>query len=285
MKSRAELVTASAFGISAVAAIGFVVAYLANSSTQLMGIAFGVALLALAAGLIVAGRLVVRQTTETEPRPQLEDEAAVEEVNEMVHESQSDVTRRGLLTGAGIAAAGALTVAGIVPLASLGPETETRLGESPWRAGTRLVDDRGRPIPASSIVVGSFVTGVPRGSRSPRGWITGDRGGAQDVRARSPGQPHRLGGRRSRSVLEDLHSRGLRGRAAPLSALPGPLAAGPALVCPCHYSTFDVRQRRHRGVRPGRAAAAPAAAAHRRADGSSGRRAHVGAGRPRPGGA
>ena len=238
MKSRAELVTASALGISAVAAIAFVVDYLANSSTQLMGIAFGVALLALAAGLIAAGRLVVRQTTETEPRPQLEDEAAVEEVNEMVHESQNDITRRGLLTGAGIAAAGALTVAGIVPLASLGPETETRLGESPWRAGTRLVDDRGRPIPASSIVVGSFVTAFPEGA-DPRevgspAIVVGLKTSELDLPADRTGWA--AGGVVAYSKICTHAGCAVGMLRYPLYPAHSP---PPGLVCPCHYSTFD----------------------------------------------
>ena len=46
----------------------------------------------------------------------------------------------------------------------------------------------------------------------------------------------------------------------------------PALVCPCHYSTFDPADRRHASlVRPGRPAAAAAAAARSTADGDAAR--------------
>ena len=43
-----------------------------------------------------------------------------------------------------------------------------------------------------------------------------------------------------------------------------PTEPKPALVCPCHYSTFDPARRRQRALRPGRPAAAAAAAGDRR---------------------
>ena len=43
---------------------------------------------------------------------------------------------------------------------------------------------------------------------------------------------------RDRRVLEDLHARRLRDLALPRTALPAD-EPKPALVCPCHYSTFD----------------------------------------------
>ena len=43
-------------------------------------------------------------------------------------------------------------------------------------------------------------------------------------------------------LLAHLHPRRLRHRALPHAALPARRRPSPALVCPCHYSTFDVRQ-------------------------------------------
>ena len=50
------------------------------------------------------------------------------------------------------------------------------------------------------------------------------------------------------------------------------LEPGPALVCPCHYSTFDPATRRHGPLRAGRAAAAAAPARDRRRRSASRRR-------------
>ncbi len=70
-----------------------------------------------------------------------------------------------------------------------------------------------------------------------------------------------------------------------------PTQPRPALVCPCHYSTFDPAHGRHGDLRPGRTGAA-AAAARRRRDGPPARRRElhrrrrpVVVGRPQPGAA
>ena len=52
-----------------------------------------------------------------------------------------------------------------------------------------------------------------------------------------------------------------------------PTQPRPALVCPCHYSTFDPAERRQRDLRPGRTAAAAAAARDRRERRAARRRA------------
>src|SRR5207302_1647550 len=67
-----------------------------------------------------------------------------------------------LLLGAGAAAGGALGVALLTPAASLGPLWYTApLDRSPWRRGTRLVDDNGSPYAADDIEAGTFYTAFP----------------------------------------------------------------------------------------------------------------------------
>ncbi len=229
---------AAALGVAALAAIAFIVAYVASKNTQAMGLGFGIALVAVAAAMIVAGALVVGPDSETEERPELENEAAVEEVEELVQESGSDVTRRGLLTGAGIAAAGALGVAGLVPLASLGPETDQRLGASPWRAGTRLVDERGRPIAPAAVEPGSFLTAFPEGA-DPR-----EVGSPIIVVGLKPSELD-LPADRARWAAGGIvaYSKICTHAGCAVGMLRYPLydahSPPPGLVCPCHYSTFD----------------------------------------------
>ena len=238
MKGRAELLTAAALGVCSLAALAFIGAYFESSSTQLMGVAFAVALLALAVAMILAGRLVVPQQTQTEARPEVADEHAVAEVEELVHESGTDVTRRGLLTGAGIAAAGALTVAGLVPLASLGPDSKEGLGTSPWRAGTRLVDEAGEGIDPGAIAVGSFVTAFPEGS-DPR-----EVGSPVIVVGLKPAELHLPANRAGWAVNGIVaYSKICTHAGCAVGMLRYPLyeahSPPPGLVCPCHYSTFD----------------------------------------------
>ena len=56
---------------------------------------------------------------------------------------------------------------------------------------------------------------------------------------RAAGRAGRLGARRDPRLLEDLHARRLRDRALSRAARSRRPSPGPALVCPCHYSTFD----------------------------------------------
>jgi hypothetical protein len=90
-----------------------------------------------------------------------------------MHESGSRLTRKRLLGVAGGLAGAALGTAFIAPAVSLGPLFDTsRLNETPWRPGRRLVDKEGRPWSADSDRRGGVLHGLSggRGSgmRSPR---------------------------------------------------------------------------------------------------------------------
>ena len=125
-----------------------------------------------------------------------------------------------------------------MPLASLGPETEAGLGESPWRAGTRLVDDRGRPIPASSVVVGSFVTAFPEGA-DPR--EVGSPAIVVGLKTSELDLPANRAGWAAGGVV--AYSKICTHAGCAVGMLRYPLypahSPPPGLVCPCHYSTFD----------------------------------------------
>ncbi len=235
---RAELITAGLLGAAALCALGFVVVYVVNTSTQLLGLAFGAALLLIAAALILAGRYVVTQEAETEERPQLESPEAQAEVEQEVETGGADVTRKRLLTTAGSGRGGSPGPGRVGATGLARPADRERLGETPWRAGTRLVDERGRPIAAAAVVPGSFLTAYPDGA-----------------------DPREVG---SPVIVVGLHPRQLRlpwagaagpqgassptPRSAPTPAAPWACCAPhstrrtrrrPGMVCPCHYSTFD----------------------------------------------
>ena len=70
---RSELVVAALLAGAALAACGFVVVYVVDLDTQLLGLALGLALVALAAAAIIAGRALVSQEERTEERPDFTD--------------------------------------------------------------------------------------------------------------------------------------------------------------------------------------------------------------------
>ena len=242
--TRAELAVAAALALSAVAAVGFVLTYVISSNTQLLGLGIGLSLLLAAAAAIVAGKAVVVQEERIEERPAFTDpdgptpdDAA--RLDAAVRAGGEGITRRRLLGAAAGAAGVALGAAVVVPIASLGPAVDDRLRPSPWRAGVRLVDESGLPVPAADLEIGSFLTAFAEGG-DPR-----ELADAVVVVRVDPGKLDLPPGR------DDWAPNGIlayskicthAGCAVNLFRKPlyPPRTPEPALVCPCHYSTFDV---------------------------------------------
>jgi ubiquinol-cytochrome c reductase iron-sulfur subunit len=243
---RVELLVAALLAGAALAACVFVVVYVVDVDTQLLGLALGAALLALAAAAIVAGKALVPQETKSEDRPDFADpdararaEREARELHHVVTGGIEGISRRRLLGTAAAGAGAALGAAIVVPIASLGPAVDDRLRESPWADGVALVDENGLPVPASHLEIGSFLTAFARGS---------DREALASsvVVVRVDPRTLSLPADRSDWAPEGIMAYSKicthAGCAVNLFRRPlyPPRAPGPALVCPCHYSTFDV---------------------------------------------
>jgi ubiquinol-cytochrome c reductase iron-sulfur subunit len=241
-RDRAELVAAACLGLAAAAGVAAIVVYLIDADTQLLGITLGLAFLGVAGAMAAVGLRIFPAQKVVEERPPAADEAAQAAVETTVGEAAGGISRRKLLFGAAGAAGAAIGGALVVPLGSLGP---FQLGESydelPWKDGVRLVDDRGEPIPADLLEQGAFTAAFPEGAdkrelaspvvvlRLPEGEDDLD----PEQRAIAP-----------RGILAFSRICTHAGCAIALYRTPlfPPQAPSPALVCPCHYSTFDVRQ-------------------------------------------
>ncbi|MGH3075681.1 MAG: ubiquinol-cytochrome c reductase iron-sulfur subunit, partial [Gaiellales bacterium] len=146
---------------------------------------------------------------------------------------------RRLLAGTGAAAAAGLAGAVVVPLASLGPWMGSRLVDSPWRRGTGLVDIEGRPIGVDALEPGGFLTAFAAGADI-------DAAGSPIVVVRLEPSQLRLPAARKTWAPDGLvaYSKICTHAGCAVSMLRSPLFSAhvpePALVCPCHYSTFDV---------------------------------------------
>ncbi|HVD58488.1 MAG TPA: Rieske 2Fe-2S domain-containing protein, partial [Thermoleophilaceae bacterium] len=236
---RGELLVAAALVASGVCAAAFVLLYAFESeNTQLLGLSIGLSLSFAALAAVVAGKRVVDQSEAVEERPKLVDDELGREVAGQMVDGAEGVSRRGLLAGAaGVAGAG-LGAAALVPLASLGTDdvSET-LKASPWRAGTRLVDENGAPISGDQLEVGSWLTAFAEGSdrRALGSSVAVVQIEEADVRVRRSWAP--------RGIMAYSNICTHAGSAISLFRYPTyePTSKTPALVCPCHYSTFDVR--------------------------------------------
>jgi ubiquinol-cytochrome c reductase iron-sulfur subunit len=236
----AELLTAALLVAAGALLAAFAVLLAVDADPQVLGGALGLGLTVLAAALILAGKRVVPQETAVEPREigePAERQAAVEAALEA---GLDGVSRRGLLAAAaGTAGVGAIAAAAL-PLTALGPSPR-ELNDAPWRAGTRLVDDQDRPINADSLTDGAFVTAFPAGADKREL-------GSPLVVVRVAPQTLRLPPDRRGWAPEGLLAYSKicthAGCAVALFRKPTDeeLSSPPALVCPCHYSTFDVRR-------------------------------------------
>jgi ubiquinol-cytochrome c reductase iron-sulfur subunit len=233
---RAELAVAALLLATAAAAALAVVAYAAQWSTQAFGGALAGALALLAAALIVtAEHLIVTEQLEEEYPPDEHPEAE-DDLSALLRESGDRITRKRLLGGAAAVAGTAMGAALATPALSLGPALNTSLlNESPWHRGRVLVDEFGRPMSADDIEQGPFYTAFPKGVermdiasplilikldpkliRMRRGWAP------EGILAYSKICTHA-------GCAIALYRNPLFDRSEP----------DHALVCPCHYSTFD----------------------------------------------
>jgi ubiquinol-cytochrome c reductase iron-sulfur subunit len=239
---RAELLALFCFACATLCAVAFVAVYALDRlprQTQLLGLSLGLACAFLAAAAIVIARRLVPQEQVPERYPPEEHEPEQQEVEQMVRESGSRLTRRRLLFVAGGGAVSALGLALVTPAVSLGPVLDTgRLRRTPWRRGVRLVDEAGHPLVLDEIEQDTFYTAYPQAADR-------EQIGAPLVVVRL--EPVRLqlppgrggwapGGVVAYSKICTHAGCAINLYRKPTFELTQPR---PALVCPCHYSTFD----------------------------------------------
>jgi len=228
--------------LAALSALAFVAFYAIGSladETQLLGAALGLAFALLAAALIVtAKRLIVTEENE-EDYPEIGAPDERQAVAQVVEESADRLTRKRLLRLAGGAAGGALGVALATPAVSLGPVFDvSSLYATPWRRGRRLVDEVGTPFRADDIGPGTFYTAYPEGASH-------DKIAAPLVVVRvDPAELDLPAGREGwapQGIVAYSKICTHAGCAVALYRKPLFPRTEPraALVCPCHYSTFD----------------------------------------------
>ncbi|MDE3189925.1 MAG: Rieske (2Fe-2S) protein [Acidobacteriota bacterium] len=241
----AEAAAVALLFLAALLGVGFIVVYAVSSlpdQTQLLGAALGLSLLSIAGALIIVGKKLVVTEELVEPYPPDEHPGEQELVVELVEESGERITRRRLFKLGVGAAGGTLGLAALTPALSFGPLFQTKYFRgTPWRKGRRLVDEGSRPYRASDIEENDFYTAFPEGSTLQ----SREDLGAPIVLVRLPKSrlrlPPELAGYAADGIV--AYSKICTHAGCAISMYRAPLfqpdEPRPALVCPCHYSTFD----------------------------------------------
>ena len=235
-----ELLATLLLFAAAACGVAFVVVYAFDrfpAHTQLLGLSLGLACLFIAAALIVTAKRLIANEEIEDDYPVEEHVDEQETVVQLV--ADSGFSRRRFLKLGLLAAGGGLTAAVLAPVASLGPVIHmARFYATPWRRGRRLVDERGRPYRASDIEENTLYTAFAEGSEK-------EELGSSLVVVRLPTDelelPSGQAGYDANGIVAFSKVCTHAGCAVSLFRVPtfAPVQPKPALVCPCHYSTFD----------------------------------------------
>lgn len=175
-ESRATRLIAIALGITTLAALGLAVVYLLGGQTQLEGILIAISLGGLGYAFVVIARRLLPQGPFTEERKPLEsspedidafarDFVAVYDVSPAGEDTtKAGIARRKVLARMLGAAGGALGLAALFPLASLGPRPGNSLFVTKWRRGSRVVNEQGERVNVGDLEVGGVITVFPEGN-------------------------------------------------------------------------------------------------------------------------
>lgn len=230
-QARAARRIAVGFAVCTLAALGLAVVYWAGGQPQIEGVLLAVAFGGLGYGLVVWGNKLLPQGPYEQARHELATTAAERQAFETSLDRGGVVERRTfLLRGLGVAA-GALGVAALFPVRSLGPSPGKKLLHTPWRRGLRLVTEDGSPVRAADVPLNGLVTVFPEGS-------PGSADGQAVLMRVEPGLI------RARPGRHDWAPDGLIAYSKVCTHAGCPVGLYQAqthqLLCPCHQSAFDV---------------------------------------------
>jgi ubiquinol-cytochrome c reductase iron-sulfur subunit len=236
---RAENAAVVLMLLAALCGAAFPVLYVVWPENEALGLSIGLALVFAAAAAVVAGKAIVPQEQLVEEREDLGDEDERDAALDRVASAGEGVTRRtALVTATGVAGLG-ICAAAVTPLASFGPRVGRVLGHTPWRSGLHLVDEHDQRLRAADIAVGEFLTAFPEGANK-------EDLASPVVVVRMLAREFHMTAEQMAGVVDGLvaYSKICTHAACAVSMFRYPVSqpttpSKPALVCPCHYSTFN----------------------------------------------
>jgi ubiquinol-cytochrome c reductase iron-sulfur subunit len=237
--SRGEGVVVGAFLVSIAGALGLAVVYVAGGQAQLEGVFLALALGGIGVGLAVWAKRFMPTEEETEERGPLE--STEEEVAAFTADFQAGgqlLQRRRLLVKLAVGAFGALGVALLFPVRSLGPRPGRGLKTTPFAdAPIRVVTEDGRFVRPGELAEGALATVWPEGHP--------EAADAPALLIRVPEDELELDEEHRAWTVEGIvaYSKLCTHTGCPVGLYQ---QEEKLLLCPCHQSTFDVLD----GARP-----------------------------------
>lgn len=216
-----------AFVASALASLALAGVYVAGGQPQLEGLFLALALGGIGVGLVLLaktflphGPFTQERTVSFEPVPDAETTLV---------EGGESLERRSFLKRSIVAAFGALGLAALFPIRSLGTRPGRELFSTPWTRGLRLVTERGEALRPEDLPVHGVLTVFPEGHEHAAD--------AQTVVIRLPETDSEPGppGAAHEGVV--AFSKVCTHAGCPVGLYQ---AETRQLFCPCHQSVFDV---------------------------------------------
>jgi ubiquinol-cytochrome c reductase iron-sulfur subunit len=227
-------VVAGAFVVSIAGAVTLAVVYIIGGQPQLEGVALALALGGLGVAVVVWAKSFMPDDEVTENRPELaSSEEEVAAFTQSFEAGGQTLARRGLLAKLGLGALGALGLAALFPIRSLGPDPGEGLKSTAFagRRPVRLVDAEGVPIRPAELSRASLLTAWPEGHEHDADASTLLL--QVDIERFDP-----LPGREGWLVGDIVaYSKLCTHTGCPVGLYQTDLDL---LLCPCHQSTFDV---------------------------------------------
>jgi ubiquinol-cytochrome c reductase iron-sulfur subunit len=153
----------AAFAVSSLCLLALAVVYALGGQPQAEGALLGAGLIALGLGLVLWAHWLMPRGPFEQRRHELAGSEGELAALEETLEHPAGMSRRKLLVGGLAGAVGALCVALVFPIRSLGPNPGSSLLRTPWRRGRRAITGDGRPVRAADVPLDGLVTVFPDG--------------------------------------------------------------------------------------------------------------------------
>jgi ubiquinol-cytochrome c reductase iron-sulfur subunit len=218
--------------LTAASALALAGVYVAGGQPQLEGALLLVSLGSLGLGFVVLARDLLPGLDVTGPRGEVgSSEADRQAAIEAFDRGEGVMVRRSFLLRMLGLAGGALGIAAIFPIRSLGPRPGDTLAHTTWSKGARLVTQDGRPVHFGDLQVNGVLTVFPEGHT--------DDADAQTILINVGDAPLKVRpGRGAWSVSGYVaYSKVCTHAGCPVGLY---RSTSHELLCPCHQSTFDV---------------------------------------------
>ena len=163
--STVERLVAVAFVVSIVSGLSLGGVYWTGGQPQLEGVLLALSLGGIGVGMVAwAKRFLPNEEVEEERKPLESPEEDVAAFTRTYEQGEQEIGRRRLLGRLLLGAIGALGLAALFPVRSLGPRPGRGLFRTAYQQGARVVTANGNPVKPGDLDAGTVVTVWPEGS-------------------------------------------------------------------------------------------------------------------------